>query len=313
MENNLNNKINQIIKDANLTEAELKYLNQIIGEMSNNGNSKTLQQILDDIYIEVPVSFYQFITDDNYMGKALKDSATGKLTIYDYWVQTGINFFDKGKKYLELLLTGGTRLGKSFFAALCMAYKWYKVMCLKDPHSFYKLSTGTPIVAGFFNLKLDLAYRGMYYLFNNFLSLSPWFQKYGYIAGTAHPTYTPYNQAFQVAVASAEQSRQSDGFIGMNLYCITGDTQIETEKGIFKIEDLVNQKIRVYCVDNSGNKILSNNECEIIKTKETDELIELELEDGTIFRGTPEHRIMLKDGNYKQLKDLTEEDELFEI
>lgn len=63
----------------------------------------------------------------------------------------------------------------------------------------------------------------------------------------------------------------------------------------------------------------SNNEFEeakILNVSETEikkEFIRLEFEDGTYIEVTPEHRILLCDGTYKQAKELNEEDELMYI
>ena len=47
-------------------------------------------------------------------------------------------------------------------------------------------------------------------------------------------------------------------------------------------------------------------------TATTNIYYEIELLDGTILRCTPEHKLMLKDGNYKEAQYLTEYDELFD-
>ena len=39
----------------------------------------------------------------------------------------------------------------------------------------------------------------------------------------------------------------------------------------------------------------------------------VELEDGTLLKCTPNHRFMLKDGTYKEAKDLTVNDELYDV
>lgn len=46
------------------------------------------------------------------------------------------------------------------------------------------------------------------------------------------------------------------------------------------------------------------------KTKEVSELIELEFEDSTIIKCTPDHRFKLISGEFKEAKDLTEDDEV---
>ena len=48
-------------------------------------------------------------------------------------------------------------------------------------------------------------------------------------------------------------------------------------------------------------------------TKYVQETIKIELEDGSIIEGTPDHKIMLSDGSYKRLDELTEDDDILEV
>lgn len=48
----------------------------------------------------------------------------------------------------------------------------------------------------------------------------------------------------------------------------------------------------------------------MVPTAITTEEYQITLEDGTLIKCTPEHRLLLKDGTYKAVKDLTTEDEL---
>lgn len=51
----------------------------------------------------------------------------------------------------------------------------------------------------------------------------------------------------------------------------------------------------------------------VVQTRYADELIALTLEDGTILRCTPDHRFLLKTGEYKEARYLTIDDELEEV
>ena len=53
---------------------------------------------------------------------------------------------------------------------------------------------------------------------------------------------------------------------------------------------------------------------DIIDISKTDtEGIRIELENGVIVEGTPEHRVMLSDGSYKMLCELTEDDDIMVV
>ena len=70
-------------------------------------------------YIRVPVPIRQFIHDDRYLGKVLKNSIFPKLA------DDLEEFFDGGCS--EALLTGGIGWGKPRFAEIAIAYDIYQV------------------------------------------------------------------------------------------------------------------------------------------------------------------------------------------
>lgn len=99
--------------------------------------------------------------------------------------------------------------------------------------------------------------------------------------------------------------------------CLTGDTKLWTkEYGYIAIQKLASfgrdNAFTVLSKDSHGNTIetIAYN---AHQTKVAVELIELELDNGQVLRCTPDHKILLKTGVYKEAQDLTEEDELMEI
>lgn len=86
---------------------------------------------------------------------------------------------------------------------------------------------------------------------------------------------------------------------------------LKTDKGDFKLSYLQGKKFKVFTYSN-GHVELSE-ETTAIKTKEVHELYEIELQDGSIFRCTGEHRFMLTDGSYKFAKELNEDDDIMYI
>lgn len=96
------------------------------------------------------------------------------------------------------------------------------------------------------------------------------------------------------------------------MFCLDGDTEVLTEDGWRKIKDLEGTYNKFVSVDDNGNTVLSN-EAKVIETKKVTELIEIELENGSVIKCTPEHRFLLKDGQYKEAQYLTEDDDLFDF
>lgn len=194
--------------------------------------------------------------------------------------------------------------GKSTCAIICMAYILYKLLCLRDPAAYYKLTKGSRIALAFFNLSIDQAYAVSHTKLQSYLQASPWFQEHGKIYGReGYRCFYP-DKDIRIVVGS-----RMEHFIGLDIFCLTGDTLIETENGPIEIKQLQNNPMKVY--DSRG--ILSDFPVYSIETMKTSDLIEIELENGEIVRCTPNHKFMLKDGTFKEAQYLTEDDELKEI
>jgi hypothetical protein len=70
--------------------------------------------------------------------------------------------------------------------------------------------------------------------------------------------------------------------------------------------------IGIYSTDEKGRAIVTTADfCSL--QKYVDELLEIELEDGSIIKCTPDHKFRLIDGSYKEAQYLTEDDELLSV
>ena len=129
---------------------------------------------------------------------------------------------------------------------------------------------------------------------------------HGEMRGETNLQYIPEKH---IEVITGSSNNQIIGRALFGNFCLEGDTLIKTEAGDIEISKLVDRQVKVYTVSSEGEVALSDT-CMAKQTAIVDRLIEIELEDGTIVRCTPEHRFMLIDGTYKMAKDLTDEDEL---
>lgn len=104
-----------------------------------------------------------------------------------------------------------------------------------------------------------------------------------------------------------------------DLDCLTGycnffDTLVNTkEYGLIQIGKLAemgpDHKFTVLSINDKGETV----EAGAFNARKTDtnrEILEVEFEDGYTLKCTPDHRIMLTDGSYKEAKDLTPDDDI---
>ena len=183
---------------------------------------------------------------------------------------------------------------------------------LKRSNIFFHLKPTEKLVFAFMNIKKDLAEEIGIAKFQNTIQSSPWFLKHGTIEGRTNKIWVPQKFNNQEAV-DIKIGSQADDLIGLPIYfCLEGNTKILTTNGIFKIEDLLDKKIKVPTLSDDHKFIISD-ECTVKQTAESSIEYEIELEDGSIIKCTPTHRFRLVDGSYKEAQNLTEADEILDF
>jgi len=97
-----------------------------------------------------------------------------------------------------------------------------------------------------------------------------------------------------------------------NPCCITGDTLIAVADGknAVPIKDLAGKETPVYTWDLAKKQVVIGKMHNIGIKREKAEIFRVTLDDGSSFRATDDHLIMLKDGAYRQVKDLQPGDSL---
>lgn len=168
---------------SSLSEQEKRELSKILSDLSK-GKTESYDDLIYEDYWEIPVDIETFITDDRYLGKAWKTS-DGKSKIFPYWlnaikkilptnITTSVN---------NAIFSGARGLGKSEWAVTLMTYLMYRVMCLKDPLTFYNLKPTDKICFAFMNITKDLAERIGISKFQETVKSSPWFMERGTLSG----------------------------------------------------------------------------------------------------------------------------------
>ena len=293
-----------------LSPEEQEYALKILQEIAIEGRSDTYSDLLYEDYKEIPVDIETFITNDNYLGRAWKDSS-GNLKLYPFWLERLKELFpDNLTTSVNNFIASGARgLGKSEVSVgACCAYLMYRVMCLKDPLEYFGLKPTEKVCFAFMNITKTLSEEIAVDKFQKTIQMSPWFMARGTVKQRNNVPYWEPPEPIAVIIGS-----QSSDIIGQPIYfCLDEDTVINTTKGDFKISELEDKLIKVNNIDRDFN-VVPSDECTVKCTGEFTEEYEIEMEDGTIIKCTPNHRFMLIDGTYKEAKDLTEPDEIFSI
>jgi ribonucleotide reductase alpha subunit len=105
----------------------------------------------------------------------------------------------------------------------------------------------------------------------------------------------------------------ADGRINAsNPCCITGDTLIAVADGrnAVPIRDLAGQTVNVYAWNHQAKKTVIAPMYNIGVKRTAARVFRVTLDDGSSFRATDDHLIMLRDGTYRQVKDLRPGDAL---
>lgn len=281
------------------TEKEKVYLRRILEEIAETGDSQTYRDIWLSDYIEIPVDIDTFLCDDYFLGKITRNGNA----IYPFWRDFMRKLFTAGNKYEEVFLTGATRIGKSSTGITCTAYMLYKLMCLRDPQAYFGKKDVSVFSILFFNLTKELASSVAYREFQDTILACPWFLDHGKKMGSdKNPYYVP--NGGKVVIEYGSDAAHS---LGKQVFCLVGGTKILTDQGWNSLESLENSTVNVAQYHEGS---ICYSEADIKLTKYTDITIRVELEDGTVVEGTPDHPVMLSDGSYKNLGDLSSLDDL---
>jgi hypothetical protein len=124
----------------------------------------------------------------------------------------------------------------------------------------------------------------------------------------------------EIAKAMKEADIWAYPCIFPEISCCTGDTLIEMPRDHKKhpegvpIKELVGKSnFPVYSYDNETDSIVLGTVKWVAQTKKDAEIWRLTLDDGTYLEATSDHKIMTRDGKYKELKDLVHGESLMPV
>jgi hypothetical protein len=193
----ISNEIN--LEQLNSLSPEEKALAlEILKEYSQEGQSAILEDLKYSDYEEIPVDIMTFISEERYLGRGLYivDDFTGerKCTVFPYWIEKLKEIFPDNvtTRYNTVILTGSIGLGKSFIAVICQLYLLYRMMCLKDPYTFFGLQPIDKITFSMLNVTLEAAQGVGWDKMQQLLQSSEWFMERGNMnASRTNPQWQP--------------------------------------------------------------------------------------------------------------------------
>ena len=171
---------------------------EILKEYSQDGFSNILEDLKYSDFEEIPVDIMEFISNDRYLGRGLYtvDAFTGerKCTVFPYWIEKLKEIFPDNitTRYNTVILTGSIGLGKSFIAVVCQLYLLYRMLCLKDPYTYYGLQPIDKITFSMLNVTIEAAQGVGWDKMQQLLQSSDWFMERGNMnASRTNPQWQP--------------------------------------------------------------------------------------------------------------------------
>lgn len=181
-----------------LSKEEREYALQILKELADNGQSALLDDLKYSDFDEIPVDIDTFMDDPEYLGNSIwaVDGVTGekRCTLFPYWRELQRKIFPDNltTNCNTLILTGSIGLGKTQVAVNVMLYLLYRMLCLKDPYSYYGMMPNDKISFSLLNTTLDTAKGVAWDKLQQMVQASPWFMRHGSLnASRTNPTWQP--------------------------------------------------------------------------------------------------------------------------
>jgi hypothetical protein len=201
-------------------------------------------------FVEKPVDAKTFVESPEYLGQPQLSSVQYDIVeamsqIYRkedlqelYGSVEGLNYFNKYTKN-EIILQLGKGSGKDFVSTVACAYVVYKLLCLKDPASYYGKPSGDAIDIINVAINAQQAKNVFFKGFKTKIEKSPWF------AGKYNPKADSVEFDKAITFYSGHSERESHE--GLNLFMAvldeisgfasevgTGNEQGKTAENIYK-------------------------------------------------------------------------------
>ena len=131
-----------------------------------------------DLWVEKPVDIWKFLYHPDYLGNLFNNN--GKSGIYPFWMRLMDKLYPSPfyTAANEVLLSTSIGIGKSTITCGAIApYEIYKLLCLKNPATYYGLLSNSVIVTALFSSTMDLVTDVNWPKMRDAMIMSPWFKK----------------------------------------------------------------------------------------------------------------------------------------
>lgn len=220
----MSNELNLEEKLKNLSPEERALAIEIFKQYAETGKSELLDELKYNDFSEIPVDIETFLDDPDYLGHDIwvRDEMSGeeRCTLFPYWRKTLKEIFPDNltTAYNTLILTGSIGLGKTEVASIAMLYLLYRMLCLKDPYTYYGLMPNDKITFSLLNITMETAKGVGWQKVQQHIQNSPWFMAHGSLnASRTAPTWQPDKNIELVFGSSNNQ------VVGRALFCNFSD------------------------------------------------------------------------------------------
>ena len=159
-----------------MTLEEAKY---IIKEIPDKKELyEVIWELEKDLWREKPVDIWTFLYHPGYLGSLYNND--GKSGIYPFWMRLMDRLYPSPfyTSVNEVLLSTSIGIGKSTITCGAIAaYEIYKLLCLKQPATYYGLLANSIIVTALFSSTMDLVVDVNWPKLRDAMITSPWFRK----------------------------------------------------------------------------------------------------------------------------------------
>lgn len=127
---------------ASLSAEDRALYDELLAEYRATGS---VPDIWRHDYVKPPPTIEEFITDDYYLGRALRASDDNQ-GLFPTWKKVLNDDFDIDSKIHNAVLTGSMGTGKTYVAVVILLYRLALTTFLRNPQNFFGLSRGSKII-----------------------------------------------------------------------------------------------------------------------------------------------------------------------